>query len=277
MKATGTMERQYHRAPESFGLTLSREQVKRYLENLKLLGYSAGTLDGYRRALEKLYLFLPEDKYMKAGILERWQDSMLERGYSVNTVNNYTAAANGLLLYLGHRELQASRVPDQEESSRPELTRTEYLRLLSAARTLEKKRVYLLVKIFGSAGLSVSELKELTAEAVQKGELVLPMETLKLPAGLREELLDYMKEENITTGHLFLTKDGRPQDRTTVTAMIQTLCQSAQVPEKKATPRCLKKLYQSTWARIREDHSFLLIQVYENLLDTEQKVIGWEK
>ena len=77
------------------------------------------------------------------------------------------AAANGLMTYLGHRELQATAaLPPPAEGERPELTRGEYLRLLSTARVLEKERLYLLVKVFGSTGLSVGELPRLTAEAL---------------------------------------------------------------------------------------------------------------
>lgn len=250
--------------------------MEAYLEKLKTSDYSAATQNGYRRALERLYQFLPEDKRIEPGTLARWQESMLEAGYSVNTVNNYTTAANGMMIHMKHRELQADRVPEGEESVRSELTRAEYLRLLSAAKTLEKKRAYLLVKIFGSVGLSVSDLSLLTAEAVSAGEIDLSPEPLQISGGLREELLDFMTEEGIFTGPLFCTRDGKPQDRSAVTAMIQSLCQSARVSEKKATPRCLKKLYQNTRADIYRDHLFLLRQVYENLLDTEQKVIGWE-
>ena len=44
----------------------------------------------------------------------------------------------------------------------PELTRTEYLRLLQTARALNRERVYLLVKLFGTTGLTVQLLLQQT-------------------------------------------------------------------------------------------------------------------
>lgn len=45
----------------------------------------------------------------------------------------------------------------------------EYLRLLQAARILEKERTYLLVKIFALAGIRVGELPQVTVERVRAG------------------------------------------------------------------------------------------------------------
>ena len=67
--------------------------------------------------------------------------------------------------------------------------------LLQAARTLEKERVYLLIKVLGGAGLRIQELPQLTAEAVRSGSVELRYHNdrcsrvLRLPGELREELL----------------------------------------------------------------------------------------
>ena len=56
---------------------------------------------------------------------------------------------------MGHREYQQVRRLERENNPQPELTRAEYLRLLQPARMLGKKRLYLLVKLFGSTSLTV--------------------------------------------------------------------------------------------------------------------------
>ena len=61
--------------------------------------------------------------------------------------------------------VQATAVPFQCSELQPELTRTEYLRLLQTARALGRERVYLLVKLFGTTGLTVQELEKVTVEA----------------------------------------------------------------------------------------------------------------
>lgn len=260
---------------ETVGIRLSEKRVSEYLNKLESLDCAPVTLQSYRRNLKHLFCFLNDDKYIQAGTLAAWQNHLLEAGYSTQTINVCTTTANGLMVYLGHMELQAKRLP-KEKIFQPELTRAEYLRLLSAARMLGKERAYLLVKVFGAVGLSVGDVEKLTAEAVRAGEIEISHEALRIPEGLQKELLHFMKEEGIAAGPVFLTKGGKPQGRTVITGMIKSLCRDARVSEEKANPRCLRKLYLTTQAGIRENLSLLAEQSYDRMLELEQNSIGWE-
>ena len=70
---------------------------------------------------------------------------------------------------------------------------------------------------------------------------------------------------------------GKPLRRTSVTTLIQRLCLDARVPEEKANPRCLKKLYQATQDNIQANISLLMEQAHDRLLETEQLAIGWKE
>lgn len=258
------------------GVSLSEANIEAYLEKMAASGCAEDTLQHYRRYIYRFYHALPEGKRVLPGSLAQWRDGLLEAGYSARSVNVCAAPVNGLMLYLGHWELQANRLPEGQ-ADQPELTRGEYLRLLSTARALEKERVYLLIKVLGTTGLPVGELERLTAEAVWEGEIPLPEGGLRLFDGLRGELLHFMQKEGITSGPVFLSKDGKPQGRTVVTAMIKALCRDARVPEEKANPRCLRRLYQTTQAGIQEDLSYLARQVYAGLLEQEQRAVGWDQ
>lgn len=48
---------------------------------------------------------------------------------------------------------------------------------------------------------------------------------------------------------------------------------TAQVPPKKANPRCLQKLHQRTIAELRADAERIIMQQYELLLAREQRMI----
>ena len=257
------------------GVILTSEQMDAYLESVAASGCTASTMESYRRNLLLFYRFLPEDKTVYPDTLSNWQKELLAQGRSAKTVNVATTAVNGLLQYLKHKELQADRL-QAEDTVKPELTRAEYLRLLSAAQLQGNERLYLLVKVFGAAGLSVGDLDCLTAEAVRAGKVALPSGTVRLPASLREELLHFMKTEGIHSGPVFLSKKGTLQGRTVITAMLKTLCRDAKVPEEKVNPRCLKKLYQTTWAGILDNFVLLAEQTYDRLLDKEQTAIGWD-
>lgn len=256
---------------------LSPELIEEYLESLQKSGCASETIATYRLKLNRLYQHLPEDKRIRAGTLEAWRRSLLESGYANSTINGCTAAANGLMNFCGHRELQIEKPLKYDYGIQPELTRNEYLRLLSAARTLGKDREYFLIKVFASTGLILHDLPYVTAEAVREGKIKLQSSVLHIPGCLQEELLGYIRREGIAAGPLFVTKTGTPIARNSITKMIQGVCRAACVDEKKATPRCLKKLYQTTRAGIQANLSLLAEQAYDRFLETEQLSIGWER
>lgn len=259
------------------GFVLSPELIEKYLDSLAQSGCTVETLKSYRRKLEQLFQYLPEDKRIFTGTLEAWRNSMMEQGYSNSTINICTTAANGLVSYCGHRELQIEKQLKRDQGIQPELTRNEYLRLLSTARVLGKEREYLIIKVLGSTGVDLQDLPRLTAETAQAGTVVLSGALLYIPNCLRMELLDYAKRQGISSGPIFVTKNGNTIQRTNVTKLIQSLCRDARVEEKKANPRCLKKLYQATQASIQANLSLLMEQTYDRLLETEQLVIGWKQ
>lgn len=263
------------RPREGPGLTLTEERIEGFLGSLLAQGRTPDTIAAYRRNLTRLYGLLPEDKQLRQGTLAEIRDVLLESGYSSSTINTCMAAAEGLLAHYGRRELQTGQRMKRDRAIQPELTRSEYLRLLSAARMLGKERSYLLVKVFGTTGLPLHDLHRLTVEAAQAGVLAVGTSILHLPACLQRELLDYAGRERLRSGPLFVTQSKTPMNRSHVAKEIQALGPEAQVAEGKCNPRCLRKLYLSTVAGIRDSVALLVEQTYDRLLDTEQLTIGW--
>ena len=254
------------------------EQVESYLDSLSSRGRTAGTITAYRRSLKRFYRDLPEDKRVDRETISRWRTALLEGGYTARTVNAHLSAANSLMDYLGMRGYQHSQyLPLPGDEEQPELTRNEYLRLLSAARLLERERTYLLVKVFALTGLTVGELSQLTVEAVREGVLRPDQDAppVPIPDDLREELLHYILQRGVLSGPVFVTRTGKNMYRTTVTACIQGLARDAQVSPEKCNPRCLHKLYLATQEEIRGTFLPLIQQAYQRLLETEQMAIGW--
>ena len=262
------------------GTAITPEEIRTYLQALSDRGRSWGTVQMYRTKLRAFYDFLPAGKRVQPGTLAAWRASLLEAGYSPSTVNTHLSAANGLLDFLGRRDLQLVGQLDAEPLSHPELTRTEYLRLLQAARTLGKERTYLLVKVFALVGLRVGELPWLTVESVRAGRLLIrdagQRQYVPIPDCLRQELETYIRQHGLRTGPVFVTRNQKPMSRTQVTAEIQALCRDARVQEGKCNPRCLRKLCQVTRTDIERSVRLLAEQAYERMLDTEQLAAGWE-
>lgn len=262
-------------------LTVTWEEVCRYLDSLAARGRRRETIQVYRPKLEAFYHFLPEDKRVAADTLELWRAALLREGYSPGTANTHVSAANGLLAYLGGRDLQLIGQLDTEGEIQPELSRTEYLRLLATARNLGRERTYLMVKVFALTGIRVSELNRVTVRAVEEGRVLTACDGraqyVLIPACLRKELTVYLRRVGITAGPVFVTRSGRPMRRTQVSGEIRTLCRDARVDGDKSNPRCLRRLYQVTQERIRDSVQILAEQAHERMLEEEQLTVGWEQ
>ena len=262
-------------------LTVTWEEVCRYLDSLAARGRRRETIQVYRPKLEAFYHFLPEDKRVAADTLELWRAALLREGYSLCTANTHVSAANGLLAYLGRRDLQLIGQLDTEGEIQPELSRTEYLRLLATARNLGRERTYLMVKVFALTGIRVSELNRVTVRAVEEGRVLTACDGraqyVLIPACLQKELAVYLRRVGITAGPVFVTRSGRPMRRTQVSGEIRTLCRDARVDGDKSNPRCLRRLYQVTQERIRDSVQILAEQAHERMLEEEQLTVGWEQ
>ncbi len=263
------------------GVKLSREDIEGFSRQMLDNGFKLGTVKQYQYCLNRFYADLPEDKTVYADSIDVWRDKTLAEGFAPRTINTTISAVNRLLGYLGRRDLQTTERAKTQEPEVPELSRSEYLRMLSTAKNLGKEKAYLLTKVFASMVLPVQELKLLTVEAVKKGVVELPafggkIEELNIPTGLQQELLSYASRKYIATGPIFQTRDGKPMWRTNVTFVIGNLCEEARVPVEKGNPRCLRQLYQQTMAGIEENIAKMVKQEYSRLLDCEQAYIGWE-
>lgn len=219
------------------GVPISPQQISQYLDSLRQKGCVPGSIQKYRRDLTALYRCLPEEKWIGPGTLRAWRAALLDRGCAVRTVNTCVIEANGFLRWLGAWEYQLEEQVELQNDVQPELTRNEYIRLLSTAKALRKERAYLLVKVFACMGLTLRELPQLTKEALDRNRLAVSVqgvrEIVSIPDCLRRELLAYARRGSIAKGPLFVTRTGRPLNRTSVAAAIQALSHDAQVqPEK---------------------------------------------
>lgn len=261
---------------------LTPETIDGYLEHLRSAGRVQGTLDSYRRKIGRLYQTLPEDdKAIRRDTLPWWRKKLAEEGCSAAGINQFVTVVNGYLGYMGARDLQMTDRLESADDPQLELTRSEYLRLLSAARFLEREQAYLLVKVFGNSDLPVQELSRLTAEAARAGMISInrrhTKEIIRFPDSVCRELLDFAGRQGIQSGPIFLTRAGKLIDRTYAAQSIRRLCPTAQVPEEKGSPRCLRKMYQATREGIERNVALLVERAQDRLLEEEQLMVGWDR
>lgn len=262
-------------------LVLTPELIDGFIAHLKEKNYNKETANHYERDLRQFYTDLPEDKRVRRDTLAKYREKLLADGYAPRTANLCISAANSLFRYLGLKEYQLDNQIRPKNENLPEISRSEYLRLLRTARTLGRECEYLLIKLFASTGITITEISKVTVEAVEDGRI----ETLasnnkqivRLPQCLQTELLDYAARSGIYHGPVFLSRGGKAMSRMNITQKIHRLCAVSGVPEEKGNPRCLKKLYQTTRAAIEANFNLLVEQAMERQLEVEQAEVGWEE
>ncbi|MCD7864621.1 MAG: site-specific integrase [Clostridiales bacterium] len=259
------------------GLEVSEIKMEQYLESLSAKGKSKGTIQSYRHNLFRLCQFLSEDRKIYRETLDTIRKEMLTKGYAASTVNSFTSSVNGFLEFCGCRDYQVFETLKREKDVQPELTRAEYLRLLSAARMLGRERVYLMIKVIASTGVMLSQLPEITVEAAHSGEIYLPGNVVHISPVLCRELLDYADRHAIRTGQVFLTRTGHAIDRSNINREIRSLAQDARVPQEKCTPLSLRRLYQTTQQGMQSQMEILMNRAGDCLMEREQRGYGWNQ
>ena len=192
--------------------------------------------------------------------MTEWKDFLLQSGYAVATINSMLTAVNGFFRFMGWEECRVRPLRRQRRifcDEKKELTKEEYFCLLSAAEERGNQRLYCILQTIAATGIRISELPFITAEALKagraevncKGKLRVIFLTKKLCRTLRQ----YCRQQGILSGSVFVTKSGRPVNRSNIWAEMKKLCESAGVAAEKVFPHNLRHLFARTFYRMEKD------------------------
>lgn len=174
--------------------------------------------------------------------------------YKKRSVNSMLAGVNYLIGYCGRDELKLQTYKIQREVFRDdesELTLEEYRRLIYTAEKQGKDRLCMIMLTLGSTGIRVSELPFITVESLISKTACVSLKgktrQVILPESLCCRLAAYAAGKGIEKGSIFITKGGRPVDRTNILHDMKKLCENARVDPKKVHPHNLRHLFASTY------------------------------
>lgn len=232
---------------------LRETYLSQFRESLILDEKSVSTIEKYMRDILNFLRFLKEKRMIcKQDILayKEW----LFLNYAVSSANSMLAALNCFLAFLGWHDCRVKAFKTQKQvfcSCSKELKREEYLRLVSAAEEKGDSRLALLIQTICSAGLRVSELACITLAAARKGVAEVNCKgksrMVMLPENLCKRLIAYCGKMNIVKGYIFITRSGRPLDRSNIWKMMRALCGRAKVALEKVFPHNLRHLFARTF------------------------------
>jgi len=218
---------------------------------------SPATVEKYLRDVRAFCAFAGERPLNKELVID-YKYHIIDAGYASRSVNSMLASINSFLNFLGLPELRAKSLRIQQQIYAPEekeLTKAEYLRLLSAAEA--RSQLHLIMETICATGIRVSELRSFTVESVRQENVVVRCKSKIRPIlvgrKLRQKLLAYASAQKIRSGAIFLAKNGRPLSRTQIWAQMKRLCSRADVSIKKVFPHNLRKLFARCFYQIQKD------------------------
>ena len=146
------------------------------------------------------------------------------------------------------------------------------MRLLSAADHKDKRRLSLLMETICATGIRVSELSFITVESIRQGQAEVRCKgkcrIVFLPGKLCAKLKKYAVQKGIRGGAVFVTKSGRPLDRSNIWNEMKSLCKLAGVQASKVYPHNLRHLFARTYYSLEKDLGRLADLLGHSSIDT---------
>lgn len=241
---------------------LTQEAIEQYVAYLREQERADNTISKYRHDLDALYKWLDGGTLTKGKMIE-WKEHLVAV-YAAASVNSMLAAVNGFLDFMDWRELTVKPLKIQKTlfcDEGRELTKDEYVRLVKAAGQDGNERLALILQTICATGIRISELKFITAEAVLTGRAEVSnkgkLRTVFLPDKLCDLLKKNLRKEGRSTGVVFVTRTGKPLDRSNIWRDMKKLCESAGVDPGKVFPHNLRHLFARTYYSLEKDLSRL--------------------
>lgn len=252
---------------------LTEEIIDDYRNNLILQEKKVATIEKYIRDIRAFSVYT-QDKTITKEIVIAYK-SHLQENYAVRSVNSILASINSLFAFLNWFDLRVKSLKLQQKvfcSEEKELTKAEYKRLCDVAKQKKNQRLNLIIQTICATGIRVSELQYITIEAVKCGEAVVNCKSktrsVFIIKKLKQKLLRYAAEQGIKSGMIFVTKSGKPINRTNIWREMKSLCKEANVNSQKVFPHNLRHLFARTFYGIEKDIAKLADILGHSSIDT---------
>lgn len=241
------------------GQFLTDKLVAEFSAHLKNEEKSKNTTEKYLRDVRMFAAHFRDTEITKEKVIA-YKSKLLAEHYAVRSVNSMLASLNSLFAFLGWSDCKVKSMKLQRQIYCPEekeLTKAEYLRLVNTAKRKGKERLNLILQTICGTGIRVSELEYITVEAAKSGKAVVALKgktrSVFLVKELQKKLLRYATEQNISSGTIFITRNGKPLSRTNIWREMKGLCQEAGVNPQKVFPHNLRHLFARVFYGIEKD------------------------
>ena len=239
--------------------TIQDAQIIAFEQFLRSEERVSGTIDKYLRDVRSFAAWLEECPLNKEACAA-WKEGLQAEKLCPETVNSKLSALNKFLKFIHREDCCVKYLRIQHRLFRRtdrDLTKADYTHLLETANNMGRTRLALLMETICATGIRVSEVKYITAEAVEEGRTEISLKgkirTILIPGKLCRKLQKYARRQKIVSGEIFLTRNGKGLSRRQIWAEMKSLCEKAGVAPSKVFPHNLRHLFAQAFYRVCHD------------------------
>ncbi len=241
------------------GRILTGEAIECFEKYLYVEEKSKNTVEKYLRDV-RAFMFFSDGKEITKETVVAYKNKLISEDYAVRSINSMLASLNSVFSFLGWEDCKVKTIKLQRKiycSEEKELTKVEYTKLVRAAKQKGDERLNLIIQTICGTGIRVSELQFITVEAIKSGEAVVSLKgkirSVFIVKELQKKLLRYAAEHDMKSGMIFVTRTGRPLNRTNIWREMKKLCADVNINPSKVFPHNLRHLFARTFYSIEKD------------------------
>lgn len=249
------------------GFTLTEDRILQFAGLLRDREKSSATIDKYTRDIRTFMRWMENrsETVVTHDVVLRYKQYLREE-YRLSSANSMLSALNTFFKYMEVPECLVTIFKTQRaafRSSERDISLEDYRRLVRAAEERigrgQKmgRQLALVMETLAGTGIRVGELPFITtaALAARRATVFLKgkIRTVLLNAALCSKLRAYCREQGITGGPVFVTRTGRPLDRSTILRRMKALAAPAGIPRSKIFPHNFRHLFAVTYYEREKD------------------------
>ena len=179
-----------------------------FARDLRLAEKSQRTIEKYVCDVQKFVDFIPENEEITKEHVLAYKEKICSGQYKSNSINTYIVILNRFHRWAEKPELSVKEIKTQQKSSLSDVvSRADAKRLLRVAKQRKRDDIYLILKIFMTTGIRISELEYFTVANIQKHHFKAfnkgKEREILLTQELARELRKYCKDHQIREGKIF--------------------------------------------------------------------------
>ena len=233
--------------------------IKRFADELGELEKSSTTIRKYVRDVETFRRWLGRNRQVTKSLVLQFKQMLCQK-YRLSSANSMISALNMFFRIVDWTDCRIMSFKTQRatfRSEKKEISAMEYRCLLKAAEEKGDTQIRCIMETIAGTGIRISELRFITVESLNTRRAIVSLKgktrEVLLPAGLCRTLRRYCRERNIHAGTIFVTRSGKPIDRSNILHRMKALSEAANVSREKIFPHNLRHFFAVNYYKSEKD------------------------